>query len=427
MYGTEQDLEILLKQPVAIFGAGVTGRAVMEFLKGHGVDTVCYAEGCGDFLEVSSSRHRLAIVSPGFSPEHPWVAAARERGMACLGDLDFAACYWPGKILAVTGTNGKSTSVMLLAEALKAAGVDATACGNIGEPPIHLIERATRESWAVMEVSSFQAEWLQSHSCDAVIWTNFDEDHLDRHGNLTAYFQAKANLLKRRRDSTSPARVGFSVRRAAEELGLSLPSSAKVISPENSLLEGLHEGSQFRELPQAENFCLARSFWEDSGFPVHALLEAGNRLMPLPHRLQKVAESNGVAFWNDSKATNFAATRAALNRFDQPVHWIGGGYDKGGDTGRFVREIAPYVRRAFLIGDTGPELLAPFRKHSVEANYYPSLECAVTEAYKHIREPANILFSPGFSSFDHWSGYAERGECFSAFARSLTQPERLTI
>lgn len=415
-----------MERPVAIFGAGVTGRAVETFLNQRGVETVFYderphlsGEAVNDFLAAPTNLHQLGVISPGFSRRHPWLQAARRQRLQCIGDLDLGFVYWPGKVIAITGTNGKSTTTMLLEAALRQAGVDARACGNIGNPMVNLVDSANEETWAVAEVSSFQSEMMQLFQCDAVLWTNFDEDHLDRHAGLLPYFRAKAHLLTRRRDSTSPAWVGRSVVEAARSQQENLPGSCKEIRVDDYFLRKLDEDSSFRHVPQAENFCLVAALWESFQLPEEALLKTANRLQMLPHRLEKVAAINDLNYWNDSKATNFSATLAALQRFEQKVYWIGGGRDKGGDLERFVDNIAPRIGQAFLIGETGPELSRLLRLKSIRADTFPSLEAAVEEAHRLARGPGDILFSPGFSSFDQFKNYADRGETF----RSLVERE----
>ena len=415
-----------MERPVAIFGAGVTGRAVECFLHSRGVETVFYderphlsGEAVNDFLAAPTNLHQLGIISPGFSRQHPWLQAARRQDLTCIGDLDLGFLYWPGRVIAITGTNGKSTTTMLMEAALREAGLDARACGNIGKPMVNLVDSATEDTWAVAEVSSFQSEMLQLFLCDAVLWTNFDEDHLDRHSGILPYFRAKAHLLTRRRDSTSPAWVGRSVVEASQSQDEELTGPIEEIQMDPSYLEGLDENSSFRFFPQAENYCLVAAFWHSFGFSHEVLVRTANRLQMLPHRLEKVATIGDLNYWNDSKATNFSATLAALQRFEQNVYWIGGGRDKGGDLERFVEKIAPRIGQAFLIGETGPELCQLLKEQGVRANPYTSLKAAVEEAHRLARGPGDILFSPGFSSFDQFENYADRGETF----RSLVKQE----
>ena len=434
MSPTRNQIRSLMDRPVAVFGAGVTGNAVEAFLNGMGVETVFYderphlsGESVNDFMAAPSHLHRLVVCSPGFSRQHEWLKAARRQGMTVIGDLDLGYLFWPGKILAVTGTNGKSTTALLLERALAHAGLDARACGNIGTPLVHLVESADPECWAVVEVSSFQCELMESFRCDAALWTNFDEDHIDRHGGLVPYFEAKARLFEMRRNSRSKAWVGPSVEetRKREDLCLKEPYEVVPVRPES--VEDLDPACPFRFLPQAENFCLVSAFWKDFGFPREALVEAANELEMLPHRLEAVASEDGVTYWNDSKATNFAATLAALQRFEQKVYWIGGGRAKGGDLQRFVRELAPRIGQAFVLGETAPPLRKALVQEGVKAEVFESLESAVRTAHRVARGPGDVVFSPGFASFDDWKNYAERGDAFRRLVREHLSIKSTTL
>jgi len=177
----------------------------------------------------------------------------------------------------------------------------------------------------------------------------------------------------------------------------------------------------FDSWPQRENWALLVKYWQARGLPLRQLEEAARLFRIPPHRLRKVAENKGVEFWNDSKGTNFHAVEAALSQFSVPVRWIGGGKWKGGDLGRFVRRIAPLIDSAYLIGETAEELKRHFDELGKSARCYPALQDAVVGAAKDAHGPAVILLSPGFSSFDQFRGYAERGLVFERAATALAQ------
>ncbi len=422
-------LDQLLSRPVAIFGAGITGRSVDRYLKGRGVETVFYDEqpqfsgdAVNDFLAAPVGLHDLAVMSPGFAPRHPWVRAAHEQQITCMGDLDLASFYWPGKVLGITGTNGKSTLTLLMESALNAAGIRAVACGNIGQPLLdQLNQDFDEQSWAVCEISSFQAEMLQHLRPDAVLWTNFDEDHLDRYPSVRDYFLAKHHLLTQRKTG-APAWVGPSVVEAADHLGAAFGDDWVTVRLARSLLQPLAETSPFKTLPQAENFCLGSAFWASLGQAHDQLVEVANQFRGLPHRIEQVAEVHGIRYWNDSKATNFSAALAALKRFDQPVYWIAGGRAKGGDLRKFLQQAAPYVGSAYFIGETADSLKSVSLEIGISCQAVIDLKAAVKAAHREARAPGNVLFSPGFASFDQFQGYAERGDAFKSIVRALNYP-----
>src|SRR5579871_1075051 len=228
-------LQPLLAKPVAVLGAGVSGRAVAGLLGRIGARSVLFDQKGGegiaaDFVSAAQG-HSLVVFSPGFAPGHPWLAAARAAGATCLGELDFAALFWPGRVLAITGTNGKTTLTEFLTHALRSIGRDARATGNIGHPFSQLVTEGNGDranTTAVCEVSSFQAETLKYFRADATLWTNFAEDHLERHGTMENYFAAKWNLVGHTPSGTVFA--GSSAVRFAEEFDRAFPPGAAVAS-----------------------------------------------------------------------------------------------------------------------------------------------------------------------------------------------------
>jgi UDP-N-acetylmuramoylalanine--D-glutamate ligase len=478
----------LLARPVAVFGDGLSGRGALELLQAVGAEGAVYDAGGAAFSPEAARRHRLAVFSPGFPPDHPWLEAARSAGCECVGELDFAGLFWRGGLVAVTGTNGKTTLVEFLASALEPAGRRAVAAGNIGRAFSKIVAETGGGAGmtAVCEVSSFQAETLRRLRPDAVLWTNFAEDHLERHGTLEAYFAAKANLAARskrvfagssvkafadargglfgpRKDDSlaiegrdgslaiegrdgSPSRPFFSGRLFASlpvddghplssplaPLGAkalsalarsvgepSLPPETTWVATEAQPPDAALEGTAFSHYPQRENFLLGEAWWRAEGLDGGLLREAARRFRTGRHRLEKVAEVAGVAYWDDSKATNFHAVEAALSGFASPVLLIAGGRSKGGDIPGFVRRISPKVRRVFLIGETGPELARACGAARLPFEARPTLAEAVRGAAESARPGEHVLLSPGFASFDMFRSYEERGERFAALVRDL--------
>ncbi|MBI5380284.1 MAG: UDP-N-acetylmuramoyl-L-alanine--D-glutamate ligase [Opitutae bacterium] len=414
----------LLTAPVAVFGAGVSGRTMAELLAQLGASAAVYDERGGDGVacRFDATAHRLVVFSPGFRPEHPWLVAARAAGVVCLGELDFAALFWRGQVLAITGTNGKTTLTEFLAHALQGIGRDAFPTGNIGFSFSRLVSErdgGADDTVAVCEVSSFQSETLQHFRADAVLWTNFAEDHLERHPGLAAYFAAKRVLLTRAVGEVMY--VGTSVARAAATLGYALPPAA-CVTTEGLAPEPRLAGSVFSDYPQRENFELARVWWRYAGLREADLFTAARSFHLGRHRLARVAEVAGVTYWNDSKATNFHAVEAALGRFAAPVLLIAGGKAKGGDLSAFVRRIAARVRHVFLIGETKQELAAHCKTAAVPHTLCVTLDEAVAEARSAARAGEQVLLSPGFASFDMFRGYDHRGDVFEQLVHNLGAP-----
>jgi len=417
-------LKPLLARPVAVLGSGVSGAAAAALVAKLGGQAQLFDERGGEgvpseFRGAAAAAHPLVIVSPGFAPTHPWIATARAGGAVCLGELDFASLFWRGRVVAITGTNGKTTLTEFLTHALKAAGRDAEAAGNVGFPFSQLVHErggGAPDSIAVCEVSSFQAESLRHFRADSALWTNFAEDHLERHGSLEAYFLAKWHLLER--TVGGPVFAGSSVQRFAAEFGQSLPADA-CVATEDQPGDVLLRGSVFAEYPQRENFLLASAWWRAAGLRESLLYTAAQTFPAAAHRLARVAEVGGVGYWNDSKATNFHAVEAALSRFPVPVLLIAGGRAKGGDIAGFVRRIAPRVQHAFLIGETRSVLSTFCGAYRVPHTVCADLAEAVARAAAQARPGGHVLLSPGFASFDQFRSYQDRGEQFTRIVSNL--------
>ena len=421
MLVSPQFLIPLLKGPIAVLGGGVSGSGVLALLAALGAEGELFDEKTAgsEFTTMPTGKHRLVIFSPGFRPDHPWLVKARSNGQVCLGELDFASLFWRGSVIAITGTNGKTTLTEFLTHALRLTGRDAAATGNVGHSFSRLVaERGggAPDSVAVCEVSSFQAEPFQVFRADAAIWTNFAEDHLERHPGMQAYFMAKWRLFER--TVGGEVYAGSSVQTWAAQFGQTLPASACVATlgqPGDVLLRH----TVFDEYPQRENFLLAAAWWRGAGLRESALYAAAQSFKIGPHRLSKVAERAGVSWWNDSKATNFHATEAALEQFRSPVIMILGGKAKGGDIAAFATRIAPKVKHAFLLGETAPTLAEALCGLRLSHTLTASLSACVSGAAALAAAGDHVLLSPGFSSLDQFRGYDDRGRQFEELVSNL--------
>ncbi|MGF1449934.1 MAG: UDP-N-acetylmuramoyl-L-alanine--D-glutamate ligase [Opitutales bacterium] len=411
-----------LDRPVAVLGWGVSGQAAADAVRAAGghvlaYDALGHDDASTEFTEATAVRHRLVVFSPGFPPDHAWLAAARAQGCACLPEMDLGALLWPGALLAVTGTNGKTTLTEFLAHALRTAGTDAVACGNLGYPLSRLHSRARAEDTvAVCEVSSFQAETLQHLRPHALLWTNFDADHLDRHGTLQAYFEAKwrlVGLLRRPR-----LVVGSTVAAFAKQQGRKLPAFG-VVAGADAHRDSLPPGCELDVGPQRENWALASTYWQMEGIAAEALPQAAETFRVPPHRLHMAGIVNGVAYWNDSKATNFHATLAGLQHFGHPLWWIGGGRAKGGDLAVFVEAILPSLKGAFLLGETAEAIACLLKQAGIDACVCGGMDEAVRGACERATAGDIVLLSPGFSSHDLFANYTERGLAFEDAVEAL--------
>ncbi|MDX2186297.1 MAG: UDP-N-acetylmuramoyl-L-alanine--D-glutamate ligase [Opitutaceae bacterium] len=419
-------LQPLLTQPVAVFGGGVSGKAVLALLRRLGAVGTLFDEKQADarssFGPVDAESNRLVIFSPGFRSDHPWLEEARRHGCTCMGELEFAGQFWRGAIVAITGTNGKTTLTEFLMHALRSVGREARATGNVGYSFSALVadtDGGEPQGVAVVEVSSFQAETFDRFRADAAIWTNFAEDHLERHPGMNAYFEAKWRLFDRTVGGIIVA--GSSVQKYAAEFGRVLPADA-CVATEGQPADVLLAGTVFEHYPQRENFILAAAWWVRAGFSEMAIYEAARTFRLGRHRLQRVAEANGVTYWNDSKATNFHAVEGALGRFTAPVVLIAGGKGKGGDIASFAARIAPKVKAFVLIGETGDEMARACEQLGARHVQCASLAYAVQRASEFAHPGDHVLLSPGFASFDMFRNYEDRGAQFETLVTAFSHP-----
>jgi len=412
-------LQARLARPVAVLGAGVSGRGVRALLAALGAEAVVYDARERAFTGAAAERHALVVFSPGFPPEHPWLRLARSAGCACLSEIDLGSLCWRGRIVAVTGTNGKTTLTEFIAHALGELGTRAVATGNIGHSFSQLAAETGgggAQEVAVCEISSFQAETLRYFHAEAALWTNFAEDHLERHDGLPAYFEAKAELVAR----SDVVFAGSSVRAYARlrPLAREVETRFRWVATEDQPDDPRLAGTPFADYPQRENFLLAAAWWRASGFDEDALYAAARTFRLGRHRLARVAEIDGVTFWNDSKATNFHAVEAALRRFPAPVLLIAGGKSKGGDLKAFIRRITPRVRRVFLIGETALLLAAACADTGLPHAVCATFAEAVRRAAAAAAAGDHVLLSPGFASFDMFRNYEDRGDQFEQLVRA---------
>ena len=348
-----------LAGPVAILGMGVSGRAAAELIERLGGRAIACDEAAGkgsvSFPDLVCSREcTLAVASPGISPEHPWLALAGRSGLPVIPEIALGRAWAGSQLFAITGTNGKTTATRFLAAVLSAAGVPAVACGNLGVPLSQVVGPDRPDRVPIVEVSSFQAELLNEFSATGVAWTNFAEDHLDRHPDLGAYFRAKRRLLEVAGEGALLV-GGLSVPDFAHRLGEALPSRLEIIeagAPEPPSSSALAEG------PFREDYALVHRMAVAFGVPDGLIQAAAADFQRDPSRFTTVAVWRGIRFIDDSKATNFSAALAAVQSAPRPILWLGGGSDKGGDVPGFCHDLAPRIDGALTFGSSGTRLAA---------------------------------------------------------------------
>ena len=397
-----------------VLGAGRSGIAAASLLRGEGWNATILD---GADLWPENASFDLCVVSPGVPLSHAWQVEARRLGVPVVSELQLGAerfASMGGKMLAVTGSKGKSSVVKLVADAL--GGVP---CGNYGMPlcgvALRRREQGTMPQWAVVEVSSFQMETtvLPPDTFEAAAILNLQEDHLDRHGTKDVYHALKRHLL----DFAKVRIVGADV------------ECANAVRTDDSHCGVMLAGSYFDNPILRTNGMCAISLLRATGLSDGSIRSAFERFEPLPHRMQSIGAVNGVEWIDDSKATSLAAlvagvTMAAARRpcGNRNVHLIAGGLPKGDDPAMAVAVLAKHVRKAYLIGACA-QAFADAWRDAVPCEVCGTLEKAVVVAAQDAMPTECVLLSPGAASFDQFKSYGERGERFFEAMHRLTRKE----
>jgi UDP-N-acetylmuramoylalanine--D-glutamate ligase len=449
---------------VLVVGLGKSGVASALFLKAHGARVTVSDTKSGDELRneipvlldhgitVETGGHGertfrgqdLIVVSPGVPVDAPLLAQARSLGEAVIGEIELAAQFLPGPIVAITGSNGKTTTTTLTGEILAAGGLPALVGGNIGTPAISLAERAKRETVIVLEVSSFQLETIQTFHPKIAVVLNVTPDHLDRHRTFEAYVDAKARIFENQRgddfavlNEDDPTCVTMAARTRAQVFWFSRQKEVKQgawVRDGNILFrDGRDQKSPQREIMQVfeiplkgahnlENVLAAVCAGALMGCAPEKIRQAVRDFKAVEHRLEFVATIRGVDYYNDSKATNVDATIKALESFPANIHLILGGKDKGSDYSVLNDLLRQRVKRVYTIGAAAgkieSQIVSP-KGGGVEVVHAETLENAVRKANA-VAEPGDVvLLAPACASFDQFKSYEHRGRVFKEIVQGL--------
>jgi UDP-N-acetylmuramoylalanine--D-glutamate ligase len=423
-----------------VVGLGRSGRAAAALLARRGWRVVAVDGAAVDAPELADAGVEvrapwaapvegvdLVVKSPGVPGAAPPVAAARAAGAPVWSEIELAARELPNPLLAVTGTNGKTTTTELTAHLLRAAGIEAHACGNQGTPLAGLVDRVDPRAWLVVECSSFQLEDVHTFHPAGAVLLNLAPDHLDRHGDEAAYLAAKLRVFAAQEPADlaiAPAGIdatgGAPTRRLYDgapgleaaawgEGGLHLAALGLIAAWEDVPLRGRHN---------RENAMAAAALAAHAGAGAAALAEGLASFRPVPHRLELVGTAGGVAFVNDSKATNPDAALAALDAYDHGVHLIAGGRAKGTPFAALAAAARGAVVRAYLVGEAAPQIATALDAAGVPHEAAGGVAEAVALAAERAKPGETVLLAPGCASFDQFSSYEERGEAFRVAARA---------
>jgi UDP-N-acetylmuramoylalanine--D-glutamate ligase len=395
--------------PYLVVGLARSGTAAVRMLRAHG--QVLAVDSGTPELPADIDAHlgvdgvelldgvACVVKSPGVPNEAPVLVAARSRGVPVLGELELAWRLVPNRFVAVTGTNGKTTTTELLGAIWREAGLPVVLAGNVGTPLSSLVGEVDPEAAIVCEVSSFQAEDSEALAPDIALLLNLTEDHLDRHGSFEAYREAKLRLFA----NQTPGQV------AVVPPGVEVPGAGRRV--EFGALPLPAEEIRLRGEHNLENARAASAAAVESGLPEDAVAGALRTFAGVRHRLEEVGSVNGVLYVNDSKATNVSSAVRGIEAFDGGVHAILGGSLKGGGFEGLRDALGSRAVAAYLIGEASDRLEADL-DGTVPLRRSGDLATAVGQASTAAQPGEVVLLSPACASFDQFRDYEERGDAF---------------
>jgi UDP-N-acetylmuramoylalanine--D-glutamate ligase len=435
------------KKNVAVLGAGLSGTAAALLLRSEGAEvTVLDSAAEGDLLkstldnlrtqgvrivagpasESDPTPYDFVVLSPGIDPASALAAHFSERNIETIGELELGwrSCRLP--VIAVTGTNGKTTTTELLAQMLNACGQRTIACGNIGKPLCEIVLRQQDFDVLTIEVSSFQLETIQAFHPEIAIWLNFAPDHLDRYRSVWEYRDAKLRIFENQTEKD------FAIINAAERLrnlrAQRVTFSAYADRADFRLAEGAivfqnevvlrMADTKLRGSHNIENLMATLAAGRARGLSFARMVPALLSYEPRPHRCEFVRTVAEVDYINDSKATNLDAVEKALAAQSRPVVLIAGGKDKGFNFEPLRALVTKKVKRAVLIGEMATRIERDWHE-AVPCERASSLADAVERAHAAAGAGDIVLFSPGTSSFDMFKSYADRGDQFRTLVQAL--------
>ncbi len=418
--------------------AALALRAVGQTVVGldaGGADRPALAEAAGRLREAGvevrldasgvalAARARTLIKSPGVPQDAPVIRAARDRGAVVLGELELAWRLIPNEFIAVTGTNGKTTTTEWIGHVHREAGLPVAVAGNVGTAASSLIDRLAADVTVVCEASSFQLEDTVTFSPEAAVLLNLSPDHLDRHGTYEEYVAAKLKIFANQGNydlAVAPADLGVEdlggcARRvtfgegpgpeASHRAGYLWWNERPILPVDDLALPGAHN---VQNAMATAAVCLAR------GVDAEAVAAGLRTFAGVAHRLERIVVKDGVTWVNDSKATNVASTIVALEAFTAPIHLIAGGRGKQQDFSPLAPLVADRCRAVYLIGEAAGDLADALAPSGVPLHQAGDLEHAVAMARAAARPGEIVLLSPACASYDQYPDFEARGDHFRA-------------
>jgi UDP-N-acetylmuramoylalanine--D-glutamate ligase len=412
--------EALAKEIPALLDAGI-----MVESGGHGLLTF--------------RRQDLIVVSPGIPMDTPEVKQAKAFGLTVIGELELASRFLKGKVVAITGSNGKTTTTSLLGKIFAEAGEPTLVGGNIGLPVIDLVAKSTADTVSVLEVSSFQLETVEAFRPWIAVVLNITPDHLDRHGNFENYAAAKTRITERQEADdflvlnaedkptqmvaakTRAQIYWFSGRRAVKRGAFVHGESIFFLAKEGGKPEAIMPVAEIvlRGAHNVENVLAAVCAARLAGIPAEKIRASVAGFKGVEHRLEFVRSLHGVDFYNDSKATNVDAAMKAVTSFAGGIHLIMGGKDKNSDYGAMAELLKERVKIVYTIGSAA-EKIEHQLQGVVKIVSAETMQAAVAEASKTAVAGDVVLLAPACSSFDQFENYEQRGQVFRQLVNELS-------
>ena len=451
-------------QRFLVLGAGVTGSAVAKSLQARGGIVSIADDNAPDAIKpdaVELSNFDSVVISPGWRQDHPLVTKVLASNLNILNEIDLAwqirAEVAPGqKWLALTGTNGKTTTVEMTAKILQTAGLKAVACGNVGDTVIEAVDRTDPYDYLVLELSSFQLHWSKQAQFVSAAILNIADDHLDWHGDFNSYADAKFSILDRAAIAVLNADDGEVVKRANRFtdrkvfFSLETPAPGEIGVVEELLVDRAfvpdpQQASMLCELADIKptvphnvsNALAASALARSIDVPHEVIQKALQEFRPGRHRIETVFESDSIAWVDDSKATNPHAAAASLMSH-LSVIWIAGGLAKGADMNALVQRCKGRIKAAILIGADRQLIADALTQHAPEipqlnidapADYVRGgqsnglMEAVVAAALEKVSAGDTVLMAPACASMDQFISYADRGDRFAAAVKKLVAHE----
>lgn len=448
----------IMNKKVLVFGSGISGIAASRLLEKKGAKVILYDGNetldkekmrqqigektqveivLGTFPEEILDRLSLVVMSPGVPTDLPIVKKMRTADIPIWGEIELAYAYGKGDVLAITGTNGKTTTTALLGEIMRSYNPSTYIVGNIGNPYTAVADTLTEDSVTVAEISSFQLETIDKFCPKVSAILNITPDHLNRHHTMEAYIRAKEDIAKNQtqeqvcvlnyedevlREFGSHVKadvIYFSSQRKLER-GIYLEDECIIYNNEVKMELCHVDELKLLGIHNYENVMAAAAMALAYGVPAEIVKTVIRQFAGVEHRIEFVCEKNGVAYYNDSKGTNPDAAIKGIQAMNRPTYLIGGGYDKDSEYDEWIEAFAGKVKKLVLLGATKEKIAATARRHGFEDIILTgTFEEAVMTCVNLANPGEAVLLSPACASWGMFKNYEERGDKFKEIVNSL--------